>query len=152
MIIYDLREFGVTQTIRHHSPARDPAPNQRVVKPILPAFFLRKDVNSRHFMSDPLGGLDETRILPKSGHSVSTERYLCSKTSYFTVGALMFLIKIGKSCHSRTKRLVSALPKCALFTVGALFFRQMCSTLAHNGHFGPTSKNLAIYVGCAHFS
>ena len=134
---------------RHHSPARDPAPNQRVVKPILPAFFLRKDVNSRHFMRPPRPGLDETHILPQSGHFVSTERYLCSKTSYFTVGALMFLVKIGKLSHSRTKRLVSALPKSTLFTVGALVFRQMCSTLAHTGHFGPISKSPDIYSGCA---
>ena len=111
--------------------------------------FFRKDVNSRCFMFDPPPPLDETHILPKSGHLVSTERHLCSKTPCFTVCAFIFLVKIGKLSHSRTKRLVSALPKSALFTVGALVFRQMCSTLAHTGHFGPISKSPDIYSGCA---
>ena len=83
-------------------------------------------------MRAPGPRFDETRILPKSGHSVSTERYLCSKTSYFTVGALILLIKIGKSCHSRTKRLVSALPQCTLFTMGALVFLTNSTNVLHS--------------------
>ena len=106
--------------------------------------FFRKDVNSRHFMSAPPPGLDETHILPKSGHSVSTERYLCSKTSYFTVGALMFLVKIGKLSHSRTKRLVSALPKSTLFTVVPF---DILSTLRQFGHLGNTMK-ITRYLQC----
>ena len=135
---------------RHHSPAREPCPEPSPVKPLLPAFFFRKYVNSRCFMRAPVPGLGETHILPKSANLVSTERHLCSKTPYFTVGALIFLIKIGKLSHSRAKRLVSALPKYMLFTVGARVCRQMRSTLEQYGQFGQNPKSLAICSGCAH--
>ena len=129
---------------RHHSPAREPCPEPAAVKPLLPAFFLRKDVNSRSFMRVPPPGLDETHILPKSGHLVSTERHLSSKTPCFTVCALIFLVKIGKLSHSRTKRLVSALPESTLFTVVPFDMR---STLEQFGHFRHTMK-ITRYLRC----
>ena len=45
------------------------------------------------FYACPGPRLGETHILPKSGHLVSTERHLCSKMSYFTMGALIFSSK-----------------------------------------------------------
>ena len=129
---------------RHHSPAREPCPEPSLVKPLLPALFFRKDVNSRCFMRVPPAGLDGTHILPKSGYFVSTECHLCSKTPCFTVCALIFLVKIGKLSHSRAKRLVSALPKSTLFTVVAFDMR---STLRQLGHLGNTMK-ITCYLPC----
>ena len=47
---------------------------------------------------------------------------------------------MGKSSRSRTKRLVSVVPKYMLFTVGARVCRQMRSTLEQYGHFGQKSE------------
>ena len=83
----------VDQTIRHHSPARDPCPEPAPVKPILTALFFSICVNYRYSMRAPRTRFGGTHILPKSGHLVSAGRHLCSKTSYFTVGALIFSSK-----------------------------------------------------------
>ena len=59
------------------------------------------------------------------------------KLPQITVCALIFLVKIGKLSHSRTKRLVSALPKSTLFTTVPFETR---STLKQFGHLGNTMK------------
>ena len=105
----------------------------------------------------PGPGLGETHFLSKHCRFASEKRHLCSKTSYFTVGALSVRLHIEKSFQNfnETQILTCARKPYFLQWVRSLLFFSFVKTHTSLTPSWKTNvlnaKSIMFYGGCAFF-
>ena len=119
----------------------------------------------RHFFCDfmkifgilcapPPASSNSTLVFEKTSNITRQKRHMCPKTSYFTVGALFFSLRIENLSNSRRKCTFSDSQKCTLFTVGARLSQKStlaCKRRASFEKMDQTITNRSIFTVGARF-